>query len=152
MWACLGSRYEDIYDCFALQTAESRMEWVVSIDDGMQTHKLSLRQAIQQGYTFLTDGNLIVFRAPFDAVGVTTSKVWGSEGTACVLVTAKPCSHSDLCNAFTLIYKPEIPLQKSLVLSPARCLQNLVWPPLLFLSLFSSLQKWTWPGFTRPVA
>uniref|UniRef100_A0A6J0U3C0 Zona pellucida sperm-binding protein 2 n=1 Tax=Pogona vitticeps TaxID=103695 RepID=A0A6J0U3C0_9SAUR len=53
-------------------TAEARMEWVVSIDDGTQTHRLSLRQAMQQGYTFLTDGNLIVFRAPFNAAGVTT--------------------------------------------------------------------------------
>ncbi|XP_062999549.1 zona pellucida sperm-binding protein 2 [Elgaria multicarinata webbii] len=55
-------------------TAVSRMEWIVSIDDGTRTHRLSLRQAIQQGYTFLTDGNRIIFQVPFDAVGVISYK------------------------------------------------------------------------------
>ncbi|XP_042293779.1 zona pellucida sperm-binding protein 2 [Sceloporus undulatus] len=54
--------------------AGSRIEWIVSIDDGTQTHSLSLRQAIQQGYTFLMDGNHIIFRVPFDAMGVVTYK------------------------------------------------------------------------------
>ncbi|KAJ7305846.1 hypothetical protein JRQ81_010212 [Phrynocephalus forsythii] len=54
--------------------AESRVEWVVSIDDGMQTHKLNLRQAMQQGYSLLEDSHLIVFRTAFDALGVTTYK------------------------------------------------------------------------------
>ncbi|XP_062820328.1 zona pellucida sperm-binding protein 2 [Anolis carolinensis] len=54
--------------------AGSRMEWIVSIDDGTKEHSLSLRQAIQQGYTFLMDGNQIIIRVPFNARGVATYK------------------------------------------------------------------------------
>uniref|UniRef100_H9G5H2 ZP domain-containing protein n=1 Tax=Anolis carolinensis TaxID=28377 RepID=H9G5H2_ANOCA len=48
--------------------------WIVSIDDGTKEHSLSLRQAIQQGYTFLMDGNQIIIRVPFNARGVATYK------------------------------------------------------------------------------
>ncbi|XP_015273796.1 PREDICTED: zona pellucida sperm-binding protein 2-like, partial [Gekko japonicus] len=54
--------------------AEAPMEWVVSIEDRMKTHTLNLRQAMQQGYTFLTDGNNIIFQVSFDATGVAAYK------------------------------------------------------------------------------
>nr|XP_025040822.1 zona pellucida sperm-binding protein 2-like [Pelodiscus sinensis] len=54
--------------------AESQMTWIVSIDDGTRTHRLSLRQAMQQGYTFLADGNNLIFQASFGATGVMSYK------------------------------------------------------------------------------
>ncbi|XP_074866797.1 zona pellucida sperm-binding protein 2-like [Carettochelys insculpta] len=53
---------------------ESQMTWIISIDDGTRTHRLSLREAMQQGYTFLADSNNLIFQASFGATGVTTYK------------------------------------------------------------------------------
>uniref|UniRef100_A0A8C3I2S0 Zona pellucida sperm-binding protein 2 n=1 Tax=Chrysemys picta bellii TaxID=8478 RepID=A0A8C3I2S0_CHRPI len=58
-----------------LQTTESQMAWILSIDDGTRTHRLSLRQAMQQGYTFLADSNNLIFQVSFGATGVTSYKV-----------------------------------------------------------------------------
>uniref|UniRef100_A0A8C4VVS0 Zona pellucida sperm-binding protein 2 n=1 Tax=Gopherus evgoodei TaxID=1825980 RepID=A0A8C4VVS0_9SAUR len=57
-----------------LQTTESQMAWILSIDDGTRTHRLSLRQAMQQGYTFLADSNNLIFHVSFGATGVTSYK------------------------------------------------------------------------------
>ncbi|KAL8175476.1 UNVERIFIED_CONTAM: hypothetical protein K2H54_026055, partial [Gekko kuhli] len=54
--------------------AEAPMEWIVSIEDRTKTHTLNLRQALQQGYTFLTDGSNIIFQVSFDATGVAAYK------------------------------------------------------------------------------
>uniref|UniRef100_A0ACB8FLM1 Uncharacterized protein n=1 Tax=Sphaerodactylus townsendi TaxID=933632 RepID=A0ACB8FLM1_9SAUR len=54
--------------------AEASMEWVVSIEDGTRTHQLNLRQAMQQGYTFLMDGSHLIFQVSFDATGVVAYK------------------------------------------------------------------------------
>ncbi|KAG8145624.1 hypothetical protein E2320_012131 [Naja naja] len=40
----------------------SGMEWIVSIEDNGQIHHLSLRQAIQQGYTFFSDDSDIIIQ------------------------------------------------------------------------------------------
>uniref|UniRef100_A0A8C4VVE8 Zona pellucida sperm-binding protein 2 n=1 Tax=Gopherus evgoodei TaxID=1825980 RepID=A0A8C4VVE8_9SAUR len=53
----------------------SQMAWILSIDDGTRTHRLSLRQAMQQGYTFLADSNNLIFQVSFGATGVTSYKV-----------------------------------------------------------------------------
>ncbi|XP_060117021.1 zona pellucida sperm-binding protein 2 [Heteronotia binoei] len=53
---------------------EAPMEWVVSIEDRTRTHTLNRRQAMQQGYTFLTDGKHIIFQVSFDATGVAAYK------------------------------------------------------------------------------
>uniref|UniRef100_A0A8C3I229 Zona pellucida sperm-binding protein 2 n=1 Tax=Chrysemys picta bellii TaxID=8478 RepID=A0A8C3I229_CHRPI len=55
-------------------TTESQMAWILSIDDGTRTHRLSLRQAMQQGYTFLADSNNLIFQVSFGATGVTSYK------------------------------------------------------------------------------
>uniref|UniRef100_A0A674JJA1 Zona pellucida sperm-binding protein 2 n=1 Tax=Terrapene triunguis TaxID=2587831 RepID=A0A674JJA1_9SAUR len=52
----------------------SQMAWILSIDDGTRTHRLSLRQAMQQGYTFLADSNNLIFQVSFGATGVTSYK------------------------------------------------------------------------------
>uniref|UniRef100_A0A8D0E4E9 Zona pellucida sperm-binding protein 2 n=1 Tax=Salvator merianae TaxID=96440 RepID=A0A8D0E4E9_SALMN len=66
LWSCYAS-------CHALlQNDKSLMEWTLSIDEGRKTHKLSLKEAMEQGYTFQMDGNQIVFQASFHATGVET--------------------------------------------------------------------------------
>ncbi|CAM4607052.1 unnamed protein product [Lepidochelys olivacea] len=55
-------------------TTESQMAWILSIDDGTRTHRLSLRQAMQQGYTFLADSNNLIFQVSFGATGVASYK------------------------------------------------------------------------------
>uniref|UniRef100_A0A452GZA5 Zona pellucida sperm-binding protein 2 n=1 Tax=Gopherus agassizii TaxID=38772 RepID=A0A452GZA5_9SAUR len=55
-------------------TIESQMAWILSIDDGTRTHRLSLWQAMQQGYTFLADSNNLIFQVSFGATGVTSYK------------------------------------------------------------------------------
>uniref|UniRef100_A0A8C3PA37 Zona pellucida sperm-binding protein 2 n=1 Tax=Chrysemys picta bellii TaxID=8478 RepID=A0A8C3PA37_CHRPI len=55
-------------------TTESQMAWILSIDDGRRTHRLSLWQAMQQGYTFLADSNNLIFQVSFGATGVTSYK------------------------------------------------------------------------------
>nr|XP_032658066.1 zona pellucida sperm-binding protein 2 [Chelonoidis abingdonii] len=55
-------------------TTESQMAWILSIDDGTRTHRLSLWQAMQQGYTFLADSNNLIFQVSFGATGVTSYK------------------------------------------------------------------------------
>uniref|UniRef100_A0A8C0G0B9 Zona pellucida sperm-binding protein 2 n=1 Tax=Chelonoidis abingdonii TaxID=106734 RepID=A0A8C0G0B9_CHEAB len=53
---------------------EHVMAWILSIDDGTRTHRLSLWQAMQQGYTFLADSNNLIFQVSFGATGVTSYK------------------------------------------------------------------------------
>ncbi|XP_063171146.1 zona pellucida sperm-binding protein 2 [Candoia aspera] len=71
--------------------AESPMEWVVSMEDSTQTHRWNLRQAVQQGYTFLSDDNHFTFQVPFSAKGVT---VYEQDGhmlyTAAIKLTYGP--------------------------------------------------------------
>ncbi|XP_058013648.1 zona pellucida sperm-binding protein 2 isoform X2 [Ahaetulla prasina] len=52
----------------------SAMEWIVSIEDNGQIHHLSLRQAIQEGYTFFSDATDIIIQVPFNARGVAVFK------------------------------------------------------------------------------
>ncbi|XP_039216269.1 zona pellucida sperm-binding protein 2 isoform X1 [Crotalus tigris] len=52
----------------------SGMEWVVSIEHNGRTHHMNLRQAIQQGYTFLSNVNDVIIQVPFNARGVTVYK------------------------------------------------------------------------------
>uniref|UniRef100_A0A8D2KTS2 Zona pellucida glycoprotein 2 n=1 Tax=Varanus komodoensis TaxID=61221 RepID=A0A8D2KTS2_VARKO len=44
------------------------------IEDGTQMRKLSLRQAMQQGYNFLMDDNRVIIQVSFDAAGVASYK------------------------------------------------------------------------------
>ncbi|XP_074867208.1 zona pellucida sperm-binding protein 2-like [Carettochelys insculpta] len=53
-------------------TTESQMTWIISIDDGTRMHRLTLQQAMQQGYTFLADSDNLIFQASFGATGVTS--------------------------------------------------------------------------------
>ncbi|XP_019363259.1 PREDICTED: zona pellucida sperm-binding protein 2 [Gavialis gangeticus] len=55
-------------------TAESPVAWTLSIDEGTRTHRLSLGQAMQQGYTFITDGHDLIFQVSFGATGVLSYK------------------------------------------------------------------------------
>uniref|UniRef100_A0A8C0IJX2 Zona pellucida sperm-binding protein 2 n=1 Tax=Chelonoidis abingdonii TaxID=106734 RepID=A0A8C0IJX2_CHEAB len=59
---------------FMAVSGESQMAWILSIDDGTRTHRLSLQQAMQQGYTFLADSNNLIFQVSFGATGVTSYK------------------------------------------------------------------------------
>uniref|UniRef100_A0A674JEV2 Zona pellucida sperm-binding protein 2 n=1 Tax=Terrapene triunguis TaxID=2587831 RepID=A0A674JEV2_9SAUR len=53
---------------------EHVMAWILSIDDGRTPHRLSLWQAMQQGYTFLADSNNLIFQVSFGATGVISYK------------------------------------------------------------------------------
>ncbi|XP_029140922.1 zona pellucida sperm-binding protein 2, partial [Protobothrops mucrosquamatus] len=57
-----------------LTVLTSGMEWVVSIEHNGRTHHMNLRQAIQQGYTFLSNVNDIIIQVPFNARGVAVYK------------------------------------------------------------------------------
>ncbi|XP_052535760.1 zona pellucida sperm-binding protein 2 isoform X1 [Tympanuchus pallidicinctus] len=46
----------------------------LTIDDGIRVHQLSLEEATQHGYSFLTDGHHLVFQAAFTAIGVVSYK------------------------------------------------------------------------------
>ncbi|XP_077172913.1 zona pellucida sperm-binding protein 2 isoform X2 [Paroedura picta] len=70
--------------------AQAPMEWVVSIEDRTKTHTLNLQQAMQQGYTFLTDGSHIIFQVSFDATGVTAYKGDGVLYTVALKLTYGP--------------------------------------------------------------
>ncbi|XP_061222756.1 zona pellucida sperm-binding protein 2 [Neopsephotus bourkii] len=50
------------------------VNWTLSIDDGTTIHQLSLGQAMQQGYSFLTDDNNFIFQVAFTATGVVSYK------------------------------------------------------------------------------
>uniref|UniRef100_A0A8C6JZQ3 Uncharacterized protein n=1 Tax=Melopsittacus undulatus TaxID=13146 RepID=A0A8C6JZQ3_MELUD len=50
------------------------LNWTLSIDDGTTIHQLSLGQAMQQGYSFLTDGHNLIFQVAFTATGVVSYK------------------------------------------------------------------------------
>uniref|UniRef100_A0A8D0GH75 Zona pellucida glycoprotein 2 n=1 Tax=Sphenodon punctatus TaxID=8508 RepID=A0A8D0GH75_SPHPU len=57
-----------------MAVSKSPATWTLLVGDGIRTHRLNLRQAMQQGYTFLTDGNNVIFQASFGATGVATYK------------------------------------------------------------------------------
>ncbi|NXT76166.1 ZP2 protein, partial [Zapornia atra] len=48
--------------------------WTLSIDNGTRIYQLSHEQAMQQGYSLLTDGLNLTFRVAFTATGVLTYK------------------------------------------------------------------------------
>ncbi|NXE89230.1 ZP2 protein, partial [Menura novaehollandiae] len=50
------------------------MSWMLSVDDGIRIHQLSLGQAMQQGYNFLVDGHNLIFQVAFTATGVVSYK------------------------------------------------------------------------------
>ncbi|KAM9556244.1 zona pellucida sperm-binding protein 2 [Guaruba guarouba] len=50
------------------------VNWTLSIDGGTTMHQLSLGQAMQQGYNFLTDGHNLIFQVAFTATGVISYK------------------------------------------------------------------------------
>ncbi|NXK80482.1 ZP2 protein, partial [Amazona guildingii] len=50
------------------------VNWTLSIDDGTTIHQLSLGQAMQQGYNYLTDGHNLIFQVAFTATGVVSYK------------------------------------------------------------------------------
>ncbi|NWS37679.1 ZP2 protein, partial [Probosciger aterrimus] len=54
--------------------AFSPVNWTLSIDDGSTIHQLSLGQATQQGYNFLTDGRNLILQVAFTATGVVSYK------------------------------------------------------------------------------
>ncbi|XP_061455239.1 zona pellucida sperm-binding protein 2 isoform X2 [Rhineura floridana] len=64
----LSSSIHDVY------ATESQMEWIVSIDYGRQTRRLSLKQAIQQGSIFITEDSAMAVKVPLQATGVVTYK------------------------------------------------------------------------------
>lgn len=59
----------------ALQVLTTPVNWTLSVDDGTTIHQLSLGQAMQQGYSFLTDGHNLIFQVAFTATGVVSYKV-----------------------------------------------------------------------------
>ncbi|OXB72744.1 UNVERIFIED_CONTAM: hypothetical protein H355_009925 [Colinus virginianus] len=58
----------------APQVQAAAMTGTLTIDDEIGVHQLSLREAMQQGYSFLADGHHLVFQVAFTATGVVSYK------------------------------------------------------------------------------
>jgi predicted membrane channel-forming protein YqfA (hemolysin III family) len=47
------------------------MGWIIEVGDGSRTHILTLKEALRQGFSLLTDSQKMTLHVPFNASGIT---------------------------------------------------------------------------------